>query len=240
MKRLNAKTLLLGAGMLAILGVSLSSVGQSNRWEKRMTKDTVQGEKSTVNLRSGKKTREDGTQSAATPAPAGVADYGEGTLHCRDTILKLNTNFENPAAAGVSELAIPEMNHGASKAYNCVDIKPSLVSNAGYAVNAGTMTVKCTNGQLGVVASNCTAPTPPPATPTPTPPGATPTPGTGPTPTAGNNTPACSSYCSDTVITCTRMSGKNTQTTYKYRTCLNGQAYFTKSGNCGVVPSNCR
>jgi hypothetical protein len=237
MRKLNAKTLLLGAGMLAILGISVSSVGQSNRWEKRMTKDTTQGEKSTVNLRSGKKTLENGSQSAA-PIPAGVADYGEGTLHCRDTILKLNTHFENPAAAGVSELAIPEMNHGASRAYNCMDIKPALVSNAGYAVNAGTMTVKCTNGQLGVVASNCTAPTPPPSTPTPTPAG-TPNPGTGPTPTAGNNTPACNSYCSDTIYQCSRMTVKQTMNTTPYRTCLNGQVYFTKTGTCGSKPSNC-
>lgn len=237
MRKLNAKTLLLGAGMLAILGVSLSSVGQSNRWEKRMTKDTVQGEKSTVNLRSGKKTLENGTQSAATPAPAGVADYGDGTLHCRDTLLKLNTHFENPAAAGVSELAIPEMGHGASRAYNCVDIKPALISNAGQLVNAGTMTVKCTNGQLGVVASNCTAPTPPPATPTPT---STATP-TGPTPTPppGNSVQACSSYCSDTIASCTRMGGKNTEMTYQYRTCQNGQVYFTKTGKCGSKPTNC-
>lgn len=237
MRKLNAKTLLLGAGMLAILGVSLSSVGQSNRWEKRMTKDTVQGEKSTVNLRSGKKTLENGTQSAATPAPAGVADYGDGTLHCRDTLLKLNTHFENPAAAGVSELAIPEMGHGASRAYNCVDIKPALISNAGQLVNAGTMTVKCTNGQLGVVASNCTAPTPPPATPTPT---STATP-TGPTPTPppGNSVQACSSYCSDSIVSCTRMGGKNTEITYQFRTCQNGQVYFTKTSKCGSKPTNC-
>ncbi|MBS1970477.1 MAG: hypothetical protein JSU04_09215 [Bdellovibrionales bacterium] len=238
MKKLNAKTLLLGAGMLAIIGVSASSVGQSNRWEKRMTKDTVQGEKSSVNLRSGKKTLENGTQSAATPAPAGVADYGDGTLHCRDTLLKLNTHFENPAAAGVSELAIPEMGHGASRAYNCVDIKPALISNAGQFVNAGTMTVRCTNGQLAVVASNCTAPTPPPSTPTPTP-AATATPGTGPTPTAGNNTPACNSYCSDKIASCTRMGGKNMEVTYQYRTCQNGQVYFTKTDKCGSKPTAC-
>lgn len=247
MKKVNAKTLLLGAGILAILGVSLSSLG-GNRWESRMVKQSSSGTKSTVNLSSGKKINEDGTQAAATPVPAAVVSYGEGTLHCRDAVLKLNTNFENPAAAGVSEVKIAELGHGATKTFNCVDIKPSLVSNAGQAVNAGTMTVKCSNGQLGVSASNCTAPTPPPATPTPTPPsdptgGSTPVPtpvGT-PTPPPGYPNGNCSSWCSANK-SCTRTGGKGaSQTQVTYRTCQNGQYFNVNTGAClsGSGPANC-
>lgn len=242
MRKVNAKTLLLSAGILAILGVSLSSLG-GNRWESRMTKPSSSGTKSTVNLVSGKKVNEDGTQSAATPVPAAVASYGEGTLHCRDTVLKLNTNFENPAAAGVSEVRIAELNHLASKVYNCVDIKPSLVSNAGQVVNAGTMTVKCTNGQLSVTASNCTAPTPPPATPTPTPaatvdPNA---PAATPAPPPGYPNASCSSWCSATK-SCTRTGGKGAgQTKVNYRSCQNGQYINLATGAClsGSGPANC-
>lgn len=238
MRKINAKAILLGAGFLAVLGMSVSSLG-GNRWESRMTKPNSSGTKSTVNLRSGKKVNEDGTQSAATPAPAAVAEYGEGTLHCRDTVLKLNTNFENPAATGVSEVRIAEMNHNTSKVYNCVDIKPSLVSGAGTTVNAGTMTVRCTNGQLAVTASNCTAPTPPPTTPTPSPtvdpnaPAATPPPGY-----PNSN---CSSWCSGNK-SCLRAGGKGTsERTVNYRSCQNGQYINLGTGKCvsGSAPVNC-
>lgn len=244
MRKINAKSFLLGAGVLAILGVSFSSLG-GNRWESRMTKPSSSGTKSTVNLRSGKKVNEDGTQSAATPVPAAVIEAGEGTLHCRDAVLKLNTNFENPAAAGVSEIKIAELGHGAIKTFNCVDIKPSLMSNAGQAVNAGTLTVKCSNGQLAVSASNCTAPTPPPATPTPTPPN---DPGTGsstpvptPTPPPGYPNASCNSWCSANK-SCTRTGGKGAgQTQVTYRTCQNGQYLNVSTGAClsGSGPANC-
>lgn len=241
MKKISAIKILASLGVIAVLGVSVSSVG-GNRWESRMTKSTTTGTKSTMNLRSGKKINEDGSQSAAaTPVPAAVAEYGEGTLHCRDTVLKLNTNFESAASPGTSEVRVAEMNHGTSKTMNCMDVKPSLVNASGNPVNGGTLTVKCNNGQMTVTASNCTAPTPTPAVSPTVDPNAPPAPT--PPPPAGQTVRACNAWCSDGTATCTRTSNSKGQSSTRitYRTCNNGQYYVPSTGACasGSKPANC-
>ncbi|WP_413287897.1 hypothetical protein [Bdellovibrio sp. HCB337] len=242
MKKINFKILSLGMITLTIVGISISTLGRGsgNRWESRMVKpdDSSQDRKSTLNLNTGKKYNQDGTAAPAeTPAPADVIAYGEGTLHCRDAVLKLNTQFDNPNSPGVSEIKIVELNHNATRVFNCTDISPTLTNSTGNAVNGGTITVKCGNGQLHVAASSCTAPTPTPApSPTAT---ATATPSATPTPPAGYSVAACGSWCSDTVYTCRRQAGKNQTTTIPYRRCQSGQVLLTNSGACGAQPTGC-
>ncbi|WP_413287898.1 hypothetical protein [Bdellovibrio sp. HCB337] len=252
MKQKTLKGIFLFAIAGGLVAVSLSTMARSgsrNRWESRMVKpeDPSQERKSTLNLNTGKKYNQDGTAAPAeAPAAASVLTYGAGTLHCRDGAVKLNTHFQSPNTTGVSEIRVNELNHNETRSYNCTSVTPTLISSDGIAVNAGTITIKCGNGQLHVSASNCTAPTP---VPTPTPvaanPSGSPTPSSpvaSGTPPAGSTTAACGSWCSDTTYRCRRSTGAkngNIYSTTKYKICTNGQAYFTNSGTCGAIPKNC-
>jgi len=256
MKKQTITKLLIGGTMLLALTLAANNVGawgKSNKWNDRMVKpeNPEDKNKSTTNISSGKVTNPDGSAGGTeAPASGDLLAYGEGTLHCRDAVLKVNTNFETGAGSATSEIKVAELSHGATKVISCASVSPTLISNAGTPVSGGTITIKCGNGQLHVAASTCTAPSPTPTpvpTPTPTPiptptPTPTPVPPSGPQPTAGYTVPACSSYCSDAILKCTRTRGGKTdaETTTYYRRCQNGQAFFTASGQCGAVPTNCQ
>lgn len=254
MKKFNFKVLALGTLTAALVGISLTSLGGNsgnNRWNDRMVKpdDPSQDTKSTVNLRTGTVTNQNGATGGTSSAATGDAlKYGAGTLHCRDSVLKINTQFDNPNSTGLSEIKVPELQHNEARVFNCVDITPALISSAGMRVNGGTVTIKCGNGQLHVAASTCTAPTPTPvpsvtpdpnATPSSTPPTTTSTPAPTPPPPAGYSVRACSSWCSDVNSSCRRRAGKGEITTTIYKSCQSGQVYFPNSGTCGAAPTNC-
>src|SRR5690606_21189928 len=128
--------------------VGLTSLSRSNnRWHSRMEKEDLHNQKSktTVNYSSrGKKSDDGGSQEPIPAVGADVKNYGEGTLHCRDTVLKLNSKFESTnETSSVSELRVPELKHGNTRAFQCKEVTPALVSNHGFNVNSGTITVKC-------------------------------------------------------------------------------------------------
>jgi hypothetical protein len=254
MKKQTFTKLLIGGTTLLALTLAANNVGawgKSNKWNDRMVKpeDPADTNKSTKNLSTGKVTNPDGTAAPPeAPASGDLLAYGEGTLHCRDAVLKIKTKFETGAGTATSDIKVAELSHGATMTIPCASVNPPLKSNADTDVSGGTITIKCGNGQLHVAASTCTAPSP---TPTPTPPdgggtGPTPDPGGGgvpvPTPTPGYSVVACGSSCSDTISSCTVTKGGKAggETVYKYRICQNGQINYTSNGKCGSKPAGCK
>lgn len=191
-----------------------------DRWRQRMETEDIKGTPSTV--------------TKPPPVAATAPTVGDGSLNCKVGVVYLDKNIESPSGERVS-LAVPELKHGGTKDFACDAVAPKLINNDGRVVNAGSIQVKCGNGQVFVSAANCTAPAATPAAPPPPPPPANVLPNGCP---VGFGVIACGACCTDTQASYSYRSftgGKNgycRSNTITYRSCKNGQKYNVNTRSC--------
>ncbi|MNT32500.1 hypothetical protein D3C72_1683860 [compost metagenome] len=171
-------------------------------------------------------------------------------MNCRDSVVKVRSSDDGSTA--LSALSIAEIKHTASASVACTSFAPRIYA-AGLPVDKGSVSVKCNNGQLRVIASDCAGTPPTPAAPGDTPVagggdggggGSTPAPPANGCP-AGNSVKTACGCCSDAITTYNRTrsgggkEGMQCQKTYtQFRSCTNGQYFWINSGQCRATKPN--
>jgi hypothetical protein len=252
LKNKSSVLFLLLAGILAVGSAAYSGKFKFNdRWNNRFVTDSPTGEaakNNTTNLSTGKTVKEDGSTVPASNSTADTQAFGTGDINCRDSVLKLKRT-DDPANSEVSELTVHEIKDSASQVFACTSALPKMAIK-GQPVDKGSMTLKCNNGQLRIIASTCDSTPPPPSSSTApaTDPaagggggGSTPPPANANGCPAGYGVQACGSCCSDGTATQYFACGKENRcgkydacfcgkTTY--RSCQNGKKYDISTGKC--------
>lgn len=223
--------------MIIIVVIFGASIGiTKNRIYMRMEADKPKTSvQTTVNTKSGKTSNSEGTTKSTTADDKKGLSIASTALHCRAGALKLNRIYDSSSEAqGTSTVAVGDMKQGATASIACSAVTPALISATGQTVNAGSINILCSDGQVVVTSSSCSAPPPPPPPVVAEEP---PAPAPSPAPTTPTVDPAwaqtgCGTDCTTNAVSvCTRRQGKdNGSVTYNVHQCKNGQFLWKVKG----------